>query len=68
MSSSEDYSHDFRRIKDKEEKMLLDMEDLEWEEYNEPYKMEELEYVLQTCKGSSPGPDGIHFKFRRSCH
>jgi hypothetical protein len=55
MSSSEDYSLNFRRMKEGEEKMPLNMADLEWEEYNEPYKMEELEYALQNCNGSSPG-------------
>jgi hypothetical protein len=62
MSSSEDYSLNFRRMKEGEEKMPLNMADLEWEEYNEPYKMEELEYALQNCNGSSPGSDGIHYK------
>jgi hypothetical protein len=38
------------------------MEDLKWEEYNEPYKIEELEHALNSYGGSSPGPDGIHCK------
>jgi hypothetical protein len=60
LSDSDEYTLDFRKIKDKEEQRQMDMEDLEWEEYNEPYKLEKLEYALGSCDGSSPGPDGMH--------
>jgi hypothetical protein len=56
---------DFRQIKDKEEQRQMDMEDLEWEEYNEPYKLEELEYAFGSSDGSSPGPDGIHYHAKK---
>jgi hypothetical protein len=29
----------------------MSMDDLEWEEYNESYKLEELEYALRSCNG-----------------
>jgi hypothetical protein len=45
VSDSDKYTLDFRKIK---------------EEYNEPYKLEKLEYALGSCDGSSLGPDGIH--------
>jgi hypothetical protein len=43
-------------------RISIDMEDLEWEEYNGPYKIEKLEHALISCGGLSPGPDGIHYK------
>jgi hypothetical protein len=38
----DEYTLDFRNIKVKEEQRQMGMEDLEWEEYNESYKLEEL--------------------------
>jgi hypothetical protein len=51
VSDSDEYTLDFRKIKDKEEQIQMSMEDLEWEEYNESYKLEELEYALGSCDG-----------------
>jgi hypothetical protein len=56
MSSSEDYSHDFRKMKEGEEKMPINMEDLEWEEYNEPYKMKNLNMHCKTVMVRLQGP------------
>jgi hypothetical protein len=46
LSDSDEYTLDFRKIKDKEVQRQMDMEDLEWEH----------------ALGSSPEPDGLHYQ------
>lgn len=42
---------------------LIIPEDSNSETYNLPISMAEIKYALAGCKGSSPGPDNIHYDF-----
>jgi hypothetical protein len=51
MSDSDEYTLVFRSIQNTKERIPIDMEGLEWEENNEPYKIEDLKYTLNSCGG-----------------
>ena len=60
-SSSANYDPAFLPIKEAAEltPILFATEDIF--DYNRPFTMHELERALGVCKGTSPGPDGIHY-------
>jgi hypothetical protein len=36
------------------------------EDYNQPFTIQELNAALETCKGSSPGPDKVHYEMLKN--
>jgi hypothetical protein len=59
-SHDSNYSADFIERKRIEE--TINPELGQGEEYNLPFSKTEMEYALSTCKGSSPGPDDVHYE------
>lgn len=60
-SSSNSYTAEFQRHKNKIESKRLNIPEGRNEVYNEDICLEELENALKNCNGSSPGPDKIHY-------
>lgn len=62
-SSSENYSIAFLQFKNHSENIDINhiITTQNTESYNKPLTEQELKYALDNCKGSSPGPDNIHY-------
>jgi hypothetical protein len=60
-SSDSNCSSDFLFHKMEIESRPLKIPDNSLESYNSDFTMEELKFALSECKGSSPGPDDIHY-------
>jgi hypothetical protein len=56
------YSADFIERKRREDLQTIISEFGQREEYNLPFSEAEMEYALSICKGSSPGPDDVHYE------
>lgn len=56
------YDAEFQRHKDHIETTGIDFNSDNSEEYNKPFTEWELSCILKNLKGSSPGPDSIHYK------
>jgi len=66
VSSSENYEKEFLQIKARNEMNQLEIIDDDTEPYNLPFTYKELEDALQTCTGSSPGNDEIHYQMLKN--
>ena len=62
ISSSSNYSKNFINYKNQIERDTLIIPLNNDESYNHPITIEELLQTLAECKGSSPGPDEIHYE------
>jgi ribonuclease HI len=62
VSSTQNYTTEFLKIKEREEQTPIDILDEDNEPYNLPFTSDELEDALHSCKGSSPGTDEIHYQ------
>jgi ribonuclease HI len=62
VSSSENYAPEFLQIKEEEENFPINIIDDDNEPYNLPFSFNEFQEALETCKGSSPGNDEIHYQ------
>ena len=60
-SSSNLYSLEFRRSKHRLESVPIDIDSDGLESFNKLFSMSELEIAIKKSKGSSPGPDNIHY-------
>lgn len=60
-SSNINYSDEFKIIKDREESIPLNITELN-HPINTPITICEFDEVLSDCRGSSPGPDQIHYE------
>ena len=58
-SSSDNYSEQFKRIKERREQKEIDFKSNNKEVYNKVFKMHELRGVIQKLKNTAPGPDEI---------
>lgn len=65
-TSNESYKQPFRDLKRKREGTPLVVEEDDGSEYNNEFSRQELEAALGDCKGSSPGPDGIHYQMLKN--
>lgn len=62
-SSTCNYTNEFQQHKlIQEQNALIIPEDNNTEDYNDIFSISELENALISCKGSSPGPDTIHYE------
>lgn len=61
VSSNESYSQEFLEIKSHSEELQIFPHQNTNDEYNCEITVEEIQRALLTCKGSSPGPDNIHY-------
>lgn len=61
VNSDDNYSEEFRRYKTTKEQEIIEFPDNDRAFYNRTFRMYELEAVLINCKGSSPGPDELHY-------
>jgi ribonuclease HI len=61
-SHDSNYSTDFIERKAKEELQIIIPELGQGEEYNLPFSEAEMDNALSTSKGSSPGPDDVHYE------
>ena len=64
-SSSLNYSQSFLKSKNYKEKITLNVNNND-ESYNDNFSMVELISTLRMCKGSSPGPDLIHYEMLKN--
>ena len=62
ISSTDDYSDEFQRIKMLKEKWRLDFSSKNEEEYNLPFSMTELRQLLQRANDSATGLDQVHYQ------
>lgn len=60
VSSIGNYSREFLELKNNQEKNIIAINESD-HPINNIINMEELESALNECKGSSPGPDDIHY-------
>lgn len=60
-SSSQNYEDSFIRIKQRTEERTIKPTNSHRNIYDDPFTMIELQEALDTCKDTSPGPDGIHY-------
>ena len=65
VSSNLSYTTSFLETKSKIESRPLRYPELENEPYNQAFTLQELFHVLDSVKGSSPGPDRIHYEMLR---
>lgn len=61
ISSDKEYTHAFRTFKNTIEKSPPTINQDDRAEYNTVFSKNELEEAMEGLKGSSPGPDGIHY-------
>ena len=61
-SSSNNYSDEFKKIKENEEKHNLNFKSNNKEIYNKPYKMRDLKCAIKRAKITASGPDTIHIQ------
>lgn len=61
-SSSQNYSTEFQKFKEIQEKSNLNFESQNYEDYNSDFSMRELEECLFNAKDSASGPDEIHYQ------
>ena len=62
-SSTDNYTEEFKKIKSAKEKAPINFTSQKTESYNKPLTVEELEVALGKSKGSTTGPDEIHYQF-----
>lgn len=67
-SSSENYSANFLIHKNLVESSMLDVSSNNTEPYNCMFSLHEVNAALNKCKGSSPGPDNIHYDMIKRLH
>lgn len=68
VSSSENYTEDFNRIRTREERVHLNFDTAENEEYNDEIAMSELISALGSCDDSAPGEDMITYSMLKHMH
>ena len=62
-SSSDNYSDEFKSIKDKAEEDVLDFSTRNKHlSYNKRFKLRDLKRSIKKSKDTTPGPDNIHYK------
>ena len=62
ISSADQYSHQFKTIKQSAETVWLDFTAIEHNDYNYPNKVEEIYSALKSSKNISPGEDRLQYK------
>ena len=65
-SSSANYSDDFKRIKDQEERKPLNFKTKEILPYNKRFRLRDLKRSIKRSKDSTPGPDNIHYRILKN--
>ena len=65
-SSSANYSDDFKRIKDQEERKPLNFKTKESLPYNKRFRLRDLKRSIKRSKDSTPGPDNIHYRILKN--
>lgn len=68
ISSSENYAINFMQYKQQSENIVLNLMSNNTEPYNSLFSIEELNSSLKKCKGSSPGPDNVHYDMIKHLH
>jgi hypothetical protein len=66
MSSSNNYSAKFQRHKEKVERNPIPFPDHNECSYNDIFSIEELNTILDECKGNSPGRDMVHYEILKN--
>lgn len=62
ITSIENYAKETRDLMEHEDKEQIEIEEDIDEIYNWDFTMEELKTALRKCKGTTPGPDEIHYE------
>ena len=62
ISSADQFSHQFKTIKQSAERVGLDFTAIEHYDYNDPIKIEEIYSALKSSKNTSPSEDRIQYK------
>jgi hypothetical protein len=62
VSATSNYSQEFQKHKERVEITLLAIEMENEEDYIKLYTTDELEMALESCQGTSPGPDNMTYE------
>lgn len=68
VSSHNSYSAEFLQIKRNQEADQLDFSSREEYDYNSPITIKEIKGVLQQCKNTAPGEDGVVYQMLKRIH